>query len=1053
MKRLSIILIILLTSITLNAQEESKPFLRYPALSPDGQTVCFSCKGDLWLVSSEGGTAERLTAHPADDIMPQFSPDGRMILFTSDRYDNRDLFMIPITGGEPERLTYYTGSDYATGWTPDGDSVIFYSFRQLNYDVFKKSIHGGTPVALTGGHWNSEYSGKITPDGNKLIYNNGSGRYRWWKASFAGNTNSDIWILDLTKNEFTLDRITSEDGHDLWPVYDQANETVYFVANRDNSVANLWKKDLNTGGETQLTDYADDGAQWLNSNPQMNKMVFTQNFDIWYFDPSQGSPRIVDIELAADNKTNPVKQMTFKGDIQEYDISPDDKLAALIIRGELFLIPTEEPKFARRLTSTPQREKHPCFGPDSKTIYFASDRNENYDIYSYDLVEKSETRITSTPENETKPLCSPDGAKLVYYRGLDKVVLYDLEEGVESDTVDGMFIDLAIEPHVEYDFSPDSRYLTLTVAGETYETNIYITDFDSEPVNVSHYTDMCYRPRFSRDGELVYFSRWSRDDVTSTFKIDLAHDPIEFEEDRIDSLLMDEKEEEKDDDDEDEEKAEPTKIDFEDIHKRVEKAIAINAATNYPVITEDGETIVFVASVMGKPEIWSAKLEEDDPDLTQLTHSGKSKSDLKLSEDSKHVFFLEGGNLKKLNLKDKKVENLGFTAEMDVVVDKENRQKFHETWWMFDEYYYDPDLHGVDWDKIRAKYSPLVDEAETEDEFRQIILEMMGDLGSSHIYIYPRSGGGVKKEHSTAWYGFFLDQDELDENGLYRVSQVLPNSAAALAERPLEPGDYILAANGVTLNRETNIYPLMNGQIDKKTIFTVSKSPDGRRYDVAVKGGGFGEVRDMAYDYWVQERRRMVDSLSNGRLAYLHIRRMYPSALEKFKLEIVNETRDKEGVVLDVRFNGGGNIAVHLLGILIKEPYIYRNFAGYPVTSENKMRSKALEKPSILLINNGSGSNSEIFAEGYRKLGLGKIVGVRTSGGVIGTASYYLIDGTRIRRPSWGCYTTDMENLELVPRYPDITVENLLTDVMKGGDPQLERAVKELLNQIGEKTE
>jgi Tol biopolymer transport system component/C-terminal processing protease CtpA/Prc len=1052
MKCLSTILVVILTALTLNAQEESKPFFRYPALSPDGKTICFSCKGDLWLVPSDGGQATRLTVHPADDIMPQFSPDGQTILFTSERYDNRDIYIIPATGGEPERLTYYTGSDYGTGWTPDGDSVVFHSFRQFNYDAFKMSINGGTPVAMTGGHWDTEYSGKISPDGKKLIFNNGSGRYRWWKANLAGNTNSDIWMLDRTRDEFTLDRITSEDGHDLWPVYDQADEVVYFIANRDNTVANLWKKDLSSGAESQITNYSEDGAQWLNSNPQMDKMVFEQNFDIWYFDPEAGSPGVVDIELTADNKTNPVKQMTFSGDIQEYDISPDGELAVLVIRGELFLIPTDEPKFARRITDTPQREKHPCFGPESKTIYYISDRAGNYDIYSYDLAQKEETQITSTPRNEAKPLCSPDGKKLVYYRELDKVIVYDLENKTESDTITGMFIDLAIEPHIEYDFSPDSRYFTLTMAGDTYETNIFITDFESDFVNVSHYTDQCYRPRFSKDGELVYFSRWSHDDVTSTFKIELAPDPFEFEEDRIDSILLDKKKEEKEKKDEDEKKVEPVKIDFDDIHKRVSRAINLDASSHYPVITADGETIIFVAGIMDKPEIWSAKLEEDDPDLTQLTHSGQPKSDLKISADSKYVYFLEGGKLKKLNIKDKKVENLGFTAEMDVVVDKENRQKFNETWWMFDEYYYDPDLHGVDWDRIREKYNPLVDEIETEDEFRQIILEMMGDLESSHVNIYSQ-GGGPKKELSTAWYGFHLDQNELDENGLYRISLVIPNSPAALADTPLETGDYILAINGQTINRETNIYPLLNGQIDKKTIFTVAKSPDGNPYDVAVKGTEFGPIYALSYDYWVEQRRRLVDSLSDGRLAYIHIRRMYPDALEKFKLEIVNETQDKDGVVLDVRYNGGGNIAVHLLGILIKEPYIYRNFAGYPVISENKMRSKALEKPSILLINNGSGSNSEIFAEGYRKLGLGTIVGERTAGGVIGTASYYLIDGTRIRRPSWGCYTTDMENLELVPRYPDITVEKLLTDVVKGRDPQLERAVKELLEQIGSETD
>lgn len=1048
MKKAVLVIILLLIASTCPAQEDSRPYLRHPALSPDGSTICFSCKGDLWMVSVNGGEAERLTVHSADDFHPQFSPDGSMIVFASDRYKNPDLYVIPITGGEPRRLTHYTGTDIPTGWTPDGDTVIFYSYRDFYYDVYKVPLAGGTPVSITGGFWEAEYNGKITPDGSKLVFNNGAGRSRWWRTHLAGDENTDIWMIDRSADQMDIQRLTSRDGHELWPIYDTDNEIIYFVANRD-SLPNIWKLDVQNGTESRVTSFTYDGVQWLNSDPQMKKMVFEQNFYIWYFDPAQGDPRKVNITLASDTKENPVKHLVYRGDeIQEYDISPDNKLAALIIRGEVFLIPTEEPELARKITNTPQREKHICFGADSRTLYYSSDRNGNYDIYKYDLTKRQESRITNDTANESKPLCSPDTSKLVFYRGLDQLVLYDLQQNAETDTVKGMFIDLAIEPHIEYDFSPDSRYLTFTMAGETYETNIYITDFKSEPVNVSHLTDYCYRPRFSDDGKLVYFSRWGRDDHVGTFKIDLSYEPFEFAEDKLDSILVETAKDEEEDKDKDDKKPkiEPTEINFDDIHKRVKVLLNMESSQNYPVVTHDGEKAIFIASIMGKPEVWSVNL-EGDIELTQLTHSGKGKSDLKLSSDSKHAYFLEGGSLKKINLSDKKTESLKFTAEMDVVVDLENRQKFHETWWMFDQYYYDPEHHGVDWDAMRAKYSPLIEELETEDEFRTVILEMMGDLKSSHIYIYPKQGG-PSGEESSAYYGFYIDQNELDQTGRYKIRLVLNGSPAAKAEPPMRAGQYIKAVNGTRLSDDINFYQLLVGERDRKTVFTLADSPDGTEFTTAVKGTSISPVNDLAYEYWVEQRRSMVDSLSDGRLAYIHIRRMNNEYLQRFKQEIVNQTAGKDGVVLDVRYNGGGNIAVHLLGILIKEPYIYRNFVGYPVISENKMRSKALEKPSILLMNNGSGSNSEIFAEGYRKLGLGKIVGTRTAGGVIGTASYNLIDDTRIRRPSWGCYSTDGENLELIPRYPDITVENLLKDILAGDDPQLKRAVDELMKEL-----
>jgi len=1045
MKRLLIPIILFISTISGIAQDSTQPYMRYPCLSPDGQIICFSCKGDLWLVPVSGGEAKRLTVHPADDIMPQFSPDGKLILFSSSRYENYDLYVIPVAGGTPRRLTYYTGRDMATGWTPDGDTVIFYSFRDRNYDTFKMSLAGETPVSLTGGTWNREFFAKITPDGKGLIFNNGSSRTRWWRTNLFGGTNTDIWRIDRTAPDFSLERITDDDRHEIWPIYDQLNGIVYFVTNRD-SLPNLWKKDLKSGLESKVTDFKDDGVQWLNSNPQMDKLVFEQGFGIWYLDPVLGSPQKVDIRLASDTKSNPVKEYTYRGNISEYDISPDGKLAAMIIRGELFVIPTDEPKFARRLTFTPEREQHPCFGADSKTIYYSSDRNGNYDIFAYNLSNKKEVQLTLSLENEIKPLCSPDSGKLVYYRGLGKVMLYDLKKGKEIDSVEGLFIDLAVEPDIEYDFSPDSRYLAMTMAMETYETNIWITDFDSEPVNVTHLVDYNIRPRFSADGKIIYFSSFMPE-YMATYKVELMPEEMEFDEDRIDSLLMEKEEEEEKDKDEEEKKIAETKIDFKDIHKRVSPAINLSSSQSSPVLTADGKNYLFIASILGKPEIWSINAEKDDPDLTQLTHSGQGKSYLTASEDSKFAYFLENGKLKKLSISDKKLETLDFIAEMDVIVEKENQQKFEEAWAMLEQYFYDPDHHGVEWPAVRKKYKPLIGELETEEEFRSVIFEMMGELKASHLYIYSKESG-PKKEVSTPYYGFFIDYDELDRNGLYKIMLVLPNSPAALSDPPLKAGDYILEINGQPIDREMNVYRLLNGLIDKKTVLTIAESPDKEPYNVELKGLDFGPIYDLSYEYWVETRRQMVDSLSGGRLAYIHIRAMNQQALEKFKLELVNLTESKDGVVIDVRHNGGGNIAVHLLGILIKEPYIYRNFVGYPITSENKMRSKALEKPSILLIDNGSGSNSEIFAEGFRKLGLGKIVGTRTSGGVIGTSSFHLLDGTRIRRPSWGCFTTEMENLELVPRYPDITVEIDLEDEIREHDPQLERAVSELLGEL-----
>jgi tricorn protease len=291
--------------------------------------------------------------------------------------------------------------------------------------------------------------------------------------------------------------------------------------------------------------------------------------------------------------------------------------------------------------------------------------------------------------------------------------------------------------------------------------------------------------------------------------------------------------------------------------------------------------------------------------------------------------------------------------------------------------------------------------------------------------------------------GVYFDQEEIDREGRFRVVTVLSDSPADLVG--IGEGDYLLAVDGVQLSSDVNYDSLLAGKIGRRVSLEVADRPGADSRPIEIKPVSSGVIENLWYEDWVRERRRMVDSLSGGRLAYLHIRAMNSAALERFKQELVAIAEPKDGLIVDVRNNGGGNIAVHLLGMLARTPYILRSFRDFPVTSENKLRSHAFERPQALLINNYSGSNSEIFTAGFRKLNLGPIIGEPTGGGVIGTASYYLIDGTRVRRPSWGAYTTEMEDTDLVPRQPDIFVENTPDDFINGRDPQLVRAVEELL--------
>ncbi|MEZ5360295.1 MAG: S41 family peptidase [Candidatus Zixiibacteriota bacterium] len=1039
-------LLFLLCILITTGEGSDIQYARYPALSPNGMTIAFSYQGDLWTVPATGGEAVRLTVHEADDIQPHYSPDGKSILFSSRRYGNYDIFVMPSDGGVPRQLTVHSENDFGSGWSPEGDTVLFYSSREGWNDIYKVAITGGTPIKLTGYYKSHESFGRMTSDHN-LIFHFGAGVRRWWRRDLQSSRNGDIYLQDRSKTPFTSMRLTFNESHDVWPVLNEEAHELYFVSCRGDW-AQVWKKPMNGGDAVALTDFTGDGVQWLNGNPQGTMLVFEQGFKIWTLNPATGELKQVPIDIKSDERDNLIGPKSFNGDVQWYDLSPDEKKIAVTVHGEIFVIPAEDPERGFRVTHTPARESHPVWGMDSRTLYYSSDRSGNADIYSVDVTTGNEKQLTSDQENETRPSISPDGKYLIFYRGLDKLIRYDIENEFEVLWVDGMFIDFALEPTIEFDWSPDSKWLAFTMGGPTYETDIYVVDLHGGRYNVSQFSGYNYRPRFSADGKKIYFSR-SNDGKTSTYEIALTHEPEEYYESEFDSLFMEPADGDKDEKDEAHKKdtAISVEIDFTRIDQRRKLAYSLTASSDYPLLAPDGEQYVFVANILDKPEIWTVKT-DDKPELTQITKGGGGKSNLILNKDGKTVYYLEGGKIKSVSIDGKDSETLSFTAEMDIDEQLLNRQKFTESWQMLNTYFYDGDFHGTNWAAVREKYEPIVPSVRTETEFNNLIKEMLGELRASHLDIFSDLGS-PDGQIVTGETGILLDFELLDKDGVFRIKDIVPESPAHLGG--LKTGDYIFAVNGELLSPSSNFFSLMAGSQGRRMTFEIGDKPNAKidkRREITIKPISRGDAGTLIYNEWVEHKRRIVDSLSHGRLAYVHIRAMSGRYLEQFKDEMVSLAEHKDGVIIDVRDNGGGNIAVHLLGILVKTPYFYRNFRDFPPTTENKLRSDALEKPTALLINSYSASNSEIFAEGFRQLHLGKIIGEPTAGAVIGTGSYTLIDGTRIRRPSWGAITIENEDTDKIRRYPDIEIILGPDDFINDRDLQIQRAVEELMKEL-----
>ncbi|MFH1279743.1 MAG: S41 family peptidase [Candidatus Eisenbacteria bacterium] len=1066
MKRTALIVMALGLALTAAARADEVRFARFPELSPDGRRIAFSYDGDIWTVPVAGGDAKRVTDHVEWDGYPVWSPDGRRIAFASSRHGGGDVFVVDAEGGEAERLTWDSSTDIPSDWTPDGSSILFFSRRLGAEDLFVVRVSGGTPIRISGVEFEREAYADLSNDGTKLVYNNNRCTSGWHRRFFDSSDAADVYVADFSVSGIRSRPLTEDTHHDLWPHFGPGDKEVFFVSGRAGAL-NIYRMPAGRGeGESRPMTSFETDVTWL-SVSETGLLAFQTGFDVYTMPGDGGTPSKVTIRCPTEFKENPVRVETFAGDVTEFRVSPDGKKTAVVVHGEVFVVPSEKGGAARRVTRTPWRESDVRWLDDSRRIVYTSDRNGNLDLFTADTKTGEETLLVGGSENDCRPAPSPDGAWIAFYRGNHAIGRVKPEGGTPEVLIRAKFLDLRLESEESFAWSPDSKWIAYSSYAADFHTDIRVRNLeDGTDEPVSYLATNNYRPVWSPDGKYLYFTSQFQENG-DTYRVLLKEEKPEFEEDVLDSLYEDgekgeggeeeKKEEEKKkekkeggEEKEDEKKApEPVVIDFEDIMQRVRAFPDLANDESEPVFVEGGDKVVFSANVMGpgSHDLWSypAKTAEETK-LEQLTTSGAEKSGLQAVSDA--VWYLESGRVKWYDVGKSKSGSLTFHADMEIDERADREQMFQEAWSLLDDQFYDPAFHGADWARIRKEYAAVVPHARNKADFHTLIRMMIGELSASHLDIWDPK---ARVPRETGYLGVELDYP-LTARGVFRVRSVLPEGPATLEESKIETGEYILSVDGETLGTDVNFDRLLEGKIGKRVELTVAEDEGGKNgRTVRIKPVSRGEYVGLVEDGWERERRRLVDEWSGGRLAYLWIRGMGGGDLERFRRELVNIAEEKEGAVIDVRYNGGGWISVHLLGILDREPFLLRNFRGEPFTREAKMRSYAYGKPTALLIHNHSYSNAEIFAEGWRKLGLGPIVGTPTAGSVIGTGGWTLIDGTVFRKPSWGAFTLEGENLENNGRKPDYEVHNEYNDWIEGRDPQLKKAVDLLMVDLEKK--
>lgn len=1064
MKKFSSLFALICFALTLYSQ----PLLRYPAISPDGENISFSYQGDIWTAPTKGGMARRLTIHESYESQPQWSPDGKKILFQGNRFGNVDLFITDPSGSQPQRLTYFSGADFYASWGTKGDILFntnrFFSSVEREPEVYSIAATGGTPSRMLDAFG---FEPAASPDGRYIAMERGNCRYV--REAYRGPANRDIWIYDSKTRKYI--QVTTDEGQDILPGWDRNNQ-LYFLSAR-NGRYNLYMVSIDNGTVATkpkaLTNYKDEGIRYFDVNG--SHIVFEKDTHLYEMATTGGRANQINVDVTKDYRFDPQEYETLTGNVQEYNVSPDGKYMAMVIHGEIFLMPEDkDKKRAVSVAAHPYREQDIAWLNDS-TLLFVSDRNGNRDIFLakaaegqdanlYRTFQQTVVPLTRTQAEESNLSLSPDHQKIAFQRGRGQLIVADIDS-TGMFTKETILIDGWDSPG-RVAWSPDSKWLAYSLADLNFNNEIFIhaADNSQAPVNVSMHPRNDNNPIWSPDGSKLAFlssrngarGTNSRSDDTDVWFVWLKEK--DWEKTKRDWEDEDDMEQKSDAGKKKNGKEEiVVEIDFKDIHDRLQQVTTSNGYKGNVLISSDGETFYHTMNA-NEPSLVSIKW--DGSEEKSLV-SGRFLSSLSWDKDQKNIYYLERGRPGKLNLGSKKTENLALEAKMVIDHEAENAQVFDDAWRALDAGFYDPNFHGQDFEALRQKYRPRALAASTAQDFRDMFNEMIGQLNASHMGMYGSNPEDTQQDRTG-----LLGIEVIPNTKGLMISRVVPHSPADRESSKLTVGEIITAVNMEPIGARDNFYSHFRETANERLLLTVTGT-NGESREVVIRPTN--SLRSELYEEWVAERQRLTDEYSNGQLGYIHIQGMNIPSYERFERELTASGYGKKGVVIDVRFNGGGSTTDMLMTVLNVHQHAYTipRGAAENLNRENKkfvdnypfserLPMPPLMKPSVALCNENSYSNAEIFSHAYKTLGIGTLVGKATFGAVISTGGYGLMNGSYVRMPfrAWYVKATG-ENMEHGPAVPDIAVENEPDGKAKGQDLQLKKAVETLLQQLDKK--
>lgn len=1058
-------------------------WLRDVQISPDGTEIAFCYKGDIYKVPANGGTATQLTTQASYECSPIWSPDSKQIAFASDRNGNFDLFVMSADGGAARRLTTHSASEIPSTFTTDGNYILFSASIQdpANSALFPTSAMTELyKVPVTGGRTEQVLG---TPaemvcfdkSGKTFLYQDRKGFEDEWRKHHTSSITRDVWLYDSENGKHT--NLTAHAGEDRNPVFAPDGQTVYFLSERDGSTFNVYSFPISSPQSLKtVTHFKTHPVRFLSMGSN-GTLCYTYDGEI-YTQKQGDKPQKVKIDIIRDDQ-NTIADLNFSNGATSATVSPDGKQVAFIVRGEVFVTSTDY-NTTKQITHTPAREAGLTFSPDNRTLAYASERNGNWELYMAKIARKEEANfpnataieeevlLPSDKTERTYPQFSPDGKELAFIEDRNRLMVLNLETKKVRQVTDGSTW-FSTGGGFDYSWSPDGKWFTLEFIGNRHDPYSDIGMVSAQGRKIINLTNSGYTsgsPRWVLDGNAILFiterygmrahASWgSLNDVMLVFMNQDAYDKFrlskedyelqkELEKEQKDTTETKKNDKKKGDNKEKseekkEEKVKDIVVELNNIEDRIVRLTPNSSDLGSAIITKDGETLYYLSAFEGGYDLWKMNLRKKDTKLLHKMDAGWAN--MEMDKDGKNLFLLGSNTMQKMGTDSESLKPISYQAHVKMDLAAERDYMFNHVYKQEQKRFYNLNMHGIDWDAMTKAYRKFLPHIDNNYDFAELLSEYLGELNVSH------TGGRFRpqlKGDATATLGLLYDWNH-NGKGLL-ISEVVEKGPFDHARSKVKAGNIIEKIDGQEITPESDYSVLLNGKARKKTLVTLYNPQTKERWEEVVVPVSNGVMSDLLYARWVKQRAADVDKWSNGRLGYVHIESMGDDSFRSVYSDILGKYNNREGIVIDTRFNGGGRLHEDIEILFSGKKYFTQVVRGREACD---MPSRRWNKPSIMVQCEANYSNAHGTPWVYSHQKIGKLVGMPVPGTMTSVSWETLQDPTLVFGiPVIGYRLPDGSYLENSQLEPDIKVANSPETVVKGEDTQLKAAVDELLKEI-----